>query len=62
MLASPIDPFDPMDTAFKALGERYLADTEHLHADWDLVREYPLSETAAGALARVALPRRRPST
>jgi Ca2+-transporting ATPase len=44
LLASPIDPFDPMDTAFKALGERYLADTEHLHADWDLVREYPLSK------------------
>lgn len=44
VLASPIDPFDPMDTAFKALGEHYLNDTEHLHADWDLMREYPLSE------------------
>ncbi|MDO8963329.1 MAG: cation-translocating P-type ATPase [Coriobacteriia bacterium] len=43
-LASPIDPFDPMDTAFKVLGERFLADTEHLHTDWALVREYPLSE------------------
>ena len=44
VLASPIDPFDPMDTAFKVLGERYLADTEHLHVDWELVREHPLSE------------------
>lgn len=44
VLASPIDPFDPMDTAFKELGQRYLADTEHLHSDWILVREYPLSE------------------
>ncbi|HZL06563.1 MAG TPA: HAD-IC family P-type ATPase, partial [Coriobacteriia bacterium] len=44
VLASPIDPFDPMDTAFKVLGELYLAETEHLHSDWDLVREYPLSE------------------
>jgi Ca2+-transporting ATPase len=44
VLASPVDPFDPMDTAFKALGHQYLAETEHLHADWDLVREYPLSE------------------
>lgn len=44
VLASPIDPFDPMDTAFKVLGERYLADTEHLHSEWTLVREYPLSE------------------
>jgi len=44
VLASPIDPFDPMDTAFKVLGKQYLAETEHLHSDWDLVREYPLSE------------------
>ncbi len=44
VLASPVDPFDPMDTAFKVLGEQYLAETEHLHADWTLVREYPLSE------------------
>jgi Ca2+-transporting ATPase len=44
VLASPINPFDPMDAAFKTLGDRYLADTEHIHADWALVREYPLSE------------------
>ncbi|HEX6759899.1 MAG TPA: cation-translocating P-type ATPase [Propionibacteriaceae bacterium] len=44
VLASPIDPFDPMDKAFEDLGKTYLADTEHLHADWELVREYPLSE------------------
>ena len=44
VLASPIDPFDPMDRAFSDLGERYLAGTEHRHRDWELVREYPLSE------------------
>jgi len=44
VLASPIDPFDPMDRAFKILGAEYLAGTEHLHRDWELVREYPLSE------------------
>jgi Ca2+-transporting ATPase len=44
VLASPIDPFDPMDTAFKVLGDAFLAQTEHLHADWSLVKEYPLSE------------------
>src|SRR5512133_17432 len=44
VLASPSDPFDPMDKPFKDLGQTYLADTEHLHADWELVREYPLSE------------------
>ena len=45
VLASPVDPFDPMDKAFLALGEKYLARSEHLHADWSLVREYPLSES-----------------
>jgi Ca2+-transporting ATPase len=44
VLASPPDPFDPMDRAFKDLGEKYLTGTEHLHAGWELVREYPLSE------------------
>jgi Ca2+-transporting ATPase len=44
VLASPIDPFDPMDAAFKDLGMRFLAQTDHLHAAWTLVREYPLSE------------------
>jgi Ca2+-transporting ATPase len=44
VLASPIDPFDPMDRAFKDLGDTYLPGTEHLHRDWELVREYPLSE------------------
>ena len=44
VLASPVDPFDPMDKAFRELGDRYLAQTEHVHADWQLVREYPLSE------------------
>ncbi|MGE5288852.1 MAG: cation-translocating P-type ATPase, partial [Micromonosporaceae bacterium] len=44
ILASPVDPFDPMDRAFTDLGEKYLAGTEHRHGDWELVREYPLSE------------------
>jgi Ca2+-transporting ATPase len=43
-LASPIDPFDPMDQAFRALADVHLAGTEHLHADWELIREYPLSD------------------
>ena len=44
VLASPVDPFDPMDRAFTDLGEQYLPGTGHLHRDWLLVREYPLSE------------------
>ena len=43
ILASHRDPFDPMEKAFRRLGERYLQQTEHLHEDWTLVREYPLS-------------------
>ncbi len=45
VLASPLDPFDPMDRAFRDLGDAKLAGTEHLHQTWGLVREYPLSET-----------------
>ena len=40
----PVDPFDPMDKAFKTIGDQYLAGTGHLHAGWELVKEYPLSE------------------
>ncbi|HYA87824.1 MAG TPA: cation-translocating P-type ATPase [Nitrospirota bacterium] len=43
ILASQMDPFDPMEKAFRELGANYLARTEHLHDDWTLVREYPLS-------------------
>ncbi|HEY9622448.1 MAG TPA: cation-translocating P-type ATPase [Crinalium sp.] len=43
ILASQRDPFDPMEKAFKQLGTHYLAHTEHLHNDWQLLREYPLS-------------------
>jgi Ca2+-transporting ATPase len=44
ILASKKDPFDPMEKALRELGTRALADTEHLHDDWILVQEYPLSE------------------
>jgi len=48
ILASEVDPFDPMEKAMRALGQRYLARTEHLHEDWQLVHEYPLTrETRA---------------
>jgi Ca2+-transporting ATPase len=44
VLASPVDPFDPMDKAFRVLGDSHLTGTPRLHPDWTLVREYPLSE------------------
>ncbi|MTW22790.1 HAD-IC family P-type ATPase [Allochromatium palmeri] len=43
ILASAIDPFDPMEQAFQRLGQRFLAKTEHLHRDWTLVQEYGLT-------------------
>ena len=44
ILASRPDPFDPMEKALKELGRRYLKETEHLHDDWLLMQEYPLSQ------------------
>jgi Ca2+-transporting ATPase len=43
ILASPADPFDPMEKAMKELGGRTLLNTEHIHKEWTLLREYPLS-------------------
>ncbi len=44
ILASPMDPFDPMEKALTGLGRESLSDTEHLHDNWTLVQEYPLSQ------------------
>jgi P-type Ca2+ transporter type 2C len=44
ILASKIDPFDPMEKALRQLGIYSLLNTEHLHDDWTLVHEYPLSQ------------------
>jgi Ca2+-transporting ATPase len=52
ILASQIDPFDPMEKAIKSLGDMYLSGTEHIHKDWPLVHEYPLSKKLL-ALSRV---------
>jgi Ca2+-transporting ATPase len=43
ILASKRDPFDPMEKALKEVGDHYLARTEHLHNNWTLEHEYPLS-------------------
>ncbi len=44
ILASQPDPFDPMDRAIRELGDEALRGTEHLHANWKVVREYPLAK------------------
>lgn len=43
ILASKRDPHDPMDKAFLNLGSTFLRNTEHIHHDWQLVQEYPIS-------------------
>jgi P-type Ca2+ transporter type 2C len=43
ILASKRNPFHPMEIAFQQFGAEFLADTGHLHPEWKLIREYPLS-------------------
>ncbi|MCC6173467.1 MAG: cation-translocating P-type ATPase, partial [Gammaproteobacteria bacterium] len=43
MLATPPDPFDPMEVAIQAYGHDALAGTEHVHDDAAPEFEYPLS-------------------
>ena len=43
ILASSPDPFDPMELAFVNAGTKFLQGTEHLHHDWTLIKEYPIS-------------------
>jgi P-type Ca2+ transporter type 2C len=52
MLASHRDPFDPMEKSIQEAGRSALAHTEHLHDDWKLVDEYPLSKELL-AMSRV---------
>jgi len=44
ILSSQINPFDPMEKAITSLGEAFLKNTEHIHTDWQMVKEYPLSK------------------
>jgi Ca2+-transporting ATPase len=43
ILSSKKNPFDPMEQALLAKGVEDLMGTEHLHGDWELLQEYPLS-------------------
>ncbi len=43
-LASQKDPFDPVEKEIKTGTEKFLSDTEHIHWNWKLVWEYPLSK------------------
>ncbi len=52
MLASHTDPFDPMEKAIRAFGDRTLSQTSHIHSNWSLEKEYPLSKRLL-AISRV---------
>ena len=52
VLASHRRAFDPMESAIGGAGQQLLANTEHLHADWSLVDDYPLSREML-AMSRV---------
>jgi P-type Ca2+ transporter type 2C len=43
VLATPADPFDPMEKAIRAFAQTYLSGTEHIHNDWVPEHRYPLS-------------------
>jgi Ca2+-transporting ATPase len=43
VLASEIEPHDPMEQAFHQFGQRHLADTGLLHPKWSLSHEYELT-------------------
>ncbi|VVB65860.1 putative copper-exporting P-type ATPase A [Candidatus Gugararchaeum adminiculabundum] len=44
ILASQKEPYDPMERSIKETGAEKLSGTEHMHVDWELMREYPLSK------------------
>jgi P-type Ca2+ transporter type 2C len=52
ILSSQANPFDPMEKAIAIVGERYLRNTEHIHTDWEMIKEYPLSKDLL-AMSRV---------
>lgn len=52
ILSSQASPFDPMEKAITNIGEHYLKNTEHIHEDWTMIREYSLSRELL-AMSRV---------
>lgn len=52
ILSSQVNPFDPMERAISNIGEQFLRETEHLHDDWEMVKEYSLSKEML-AMSRV---------
>jgi len=52
ILSSQTNPFDPMEKALTNMGHLFLKGTEHIHSDWAMIKEYPLSKELL-AMSRV---------
>lgn len=52
ILSSQVNPFDPMEKAITWIGDLFLRGTEHIHSDWEMVKEYSLSKELL-AMSRV---------
>ena len=52
ILASQVNPFDPMEKAIINIGDQFLQNSEHIHTDWVMEKEYPLSKDLL-AMSRV---------
>jgi Ca2+-transporting ATPase len=52
ILSSQANPFDPMEKAIINTGDQFLTNSEHIHADWIMEKEYPLSKDLL-AMSRV---------
>jgi P-type Ca2+ transporter type 2C len=52
ILSSQTNPFDPMEKAITSMGHLYLKETEHIHKNWKMIKEYPLSKELL-AMSRV---------
>jgi Ca2+-transporting ATPase len=52
ILSSQVNPFDPMEKAIINTGDQFLKNSEHIHVDWVMEKEYPLSKDLL-AMSRV---------
>ena len=52
ILSSQVNPFDPMEKAIINISDKFLQKSEHIHSDWVMEKEYPLSKNLL-AMSRV---------
>jgi Ca2+-transporting ATPase len=52
ILSSQVNPYDPMERAILNTGNQFLSGTDHIHSDWVMEKEYPLSKELL-AMSRV---------